>query len=121
MLADLVRANLEREPARARLIDAARGTIDVTATDADVAVGIEFVDGCMRFGGPLGRPDLSIATTADILMSLTSVPLRFGLPDTFTAEGRRVARLLLDGQIEVHGLFTHLRLMSTLQRLFSVL
>lgn len=119
MLAELVRANLEAHPERAKHLSRP-GTVNVHATDAEVEVGLRLGDGEFRVGAPHAVADLSIATSSETLLSLSNVPLRFGLPDAFTPEGRRVTSMLVRGGIKVHGMARHLKLMTRLNRLLSV-
>ena len=80
MVGGLIDQNLERDPARRRLLRPSSATI--TVPDAGVAVtvrtgpgGVEVLDGT--------DPDAQVAITADSdrLLGLTTAPLRFGLPD----------------------------------------
>ena len=119
MLADLIRANMDAEPERARLLDEP-GTVNLMVRDAEVTVGLRFTSGALVIGAPLGEVELSIDCTAETLMELTNVPLRFGMPDTLTPRGRAIAGKLLNGEIKVRGLPRHLPLMIRLQRLFTV-
>jgi hypothetical protein len=119
MLAELVRANLGAHPERARYLRAP-GTINLEATDAEVEVGLRFGEGSMHVGPAHAKADLSVSATSEVLLQLTNVPLRFGLPDNLTAEGRGITKLLLNGTIKVHGLARHLGLMTRLNRVFSI-
>ena len=121
MLADLVRGNIEADPARARLLHGVRGTINVHAHDAEVDVGLEFRDGqLLVHAKPYAKADLDITTDAETLMGMSSVPLRFGMPDTTKAEGRAVVGKMLRGNLKVRGMVTKPKLLTRLQRLMSV-
>jgi len=120
MLADLIKGNLEREPERRALITDGPGTVNLRVTDADVEVGMLFTGEHLSIGSPLPDPDLAFACEADVLFALTNVPLRFGMPDQLTKEGRTVAGWLMNGTIDVKGLPRNLKLMIRLQRLFTV-
>lgn len=120
MLAELIRGNLAADPARARLIDGARGRVNLTVRDAEVRVGIRFDGRTVRVGAALPMADLTIATDAETLMELTSVPLRFGMPDSLTPKGRAIAGKMMRGDLRVEGLPRQLPLMIRLQRLFTV-
>lgn len=121
MLGDLVRGNLERDPARASLLDGVSGTINVRARDADVAVGLEFAGGTLHvFGRPFKRAGLDIASDSGTLMEMSSVPLRFGLPDLATQRGRDVLKKMMRGDLRVRGIAAHPVLMTRLQRLLAV-
>ena len=120
MLADLIKGNLERDPKRASLITGEPGRVNITVTDAEVQCGLLFTGRNLSIGSPLPDPDLSFTCASDVLMSLTNVPLRFGLPDQMTKEGRQVSTWLMNGTLKVVGLPKHLKLMIRLQRLFTV-
>jgi len=113
----LVRQNLRRDPTR-RLLPGDEVTIE--AVDADVAVsirpsagGIVVVDG----RDPAARVVVSAASTT--LLELAAAPLRFGLPDAFTHDGRALIADLLTKRIRVRGLIRHLGTVRRLTMLLS--
>lgn len=120
MLGGLLQGNLDADPARARLVRGGRGTVNITATDAGASCGLRFTGSGIDVGDAHARADLEIVTTSEILMSLAAVPLRFGLPDTFTSDGRRVVGLMRSRALRVRGLVRHLGLMTRVQRLLAV-
>lgn len=121
VLAGLVRGNIERDPARARLLRGRLGRVNVRALDAGVAAGILLGGGRFRVRGtPLPEPHLDVACDSETLMSLSSVPLRFGLPDVGTPEGRAVVAKMLRGDLRVRGMLLNLPVLMRLQRLLSV-
>jgi hypothetical protein len=121
MLADLVRGNLEADPSRARLLDGVSGTVNVRARDADVEVGMEFRDGRLHVHAtPFPNPKLSIVTDAETLMGMSTVPLRFGMPDVAHSDGRAVVQKMIRGNLKVRGIMRGLPLMVRLQKLLSV-
>jgi len=70
--------------------------------------------------GLSGKPDIAIETGSENLIGLSSVPLRFGLPDLTKKEGRAVNRKLLSGELKVRGLLRHPRKLARLNKLLSV-
>ncbi len=121
MLADLVRGNLDADPSRARLLRGVTGTINIRARDAEVEIGMEFRDGRLHVRGtPFTAPRLSIETDADTLMGMSTVPLRFGMPDVGHADGRAVVQKMLRGNLKVRGMLRGMPLMVRLQKLLSV-
>jgi hypothetical protein len=104
MLTDLMQQNVEQHPERRADFDRLRGSVVVTATDAEVAVTMEFRDdGLYVHGGVQGRPDLQISTDSLSLLELTSAKLRLGLPDPFHPTGRKVLRKLGSGDLKLRG------------------
>lgn len=121
MLAGLVRGNIEADPARAGLIRGVTGTVNVRARDAGVAVGLAFEGGRLRVQDrPFPRAQLEIACDAETLMGMSTVPLRFGLPDVAAPDGRAVLGKMLRGDLRVRGMLLHLPLLIRLQRLLAV-
>lgn len=121
MLADLVRGNIDRDPARMRLLDGVTGTINIRARDAGVAVGLEISGGTFRvYAQPFSRAGLEIACDSETLMSLSTVPLQFGMPSLGTTAGRDVLKKMLRGDLKVRGMVAHPVLMTRLQRLLAV-
>jgi hypothetical protein len=119
MLGGLIEANLTRHPERERLLQPA--VVGITAPDAGVSVTIQIAPGRVALSNGLhGRPDLHVRAQSDTLIELSSVPLRFGLPDAGTKEGREVTRKLLKGELKVRGMYANLGKLSRLNRLLSV-
>ncbi len=119
MLADLVEGNLARDPARAELLEQP-GRVNLTVHDVEITIGLRFGDGRLEIGEPLDEAELTFDMGSDELMAITAVPLRLGMPDQLTAEGRQVSKWLMNGTIKVKGLPMQLPLMIRLQRLFTV-
>ena len=121
MLADLVRGNIEADASRVRLLHGVSGKINVHAVDAEVSVGLEFSGGRMLVHAkPFTKPDLDITCDAETLMGMSSVPLRMGMPDLATADGRAVFGKMLRRELKVKGMLTKPKLMTRLQKLLSV-
>jgi hypothetical protein len=119
MIGGLIEGNLTQHPERERLLKPA--IIAIAAPDADVSLTI-----CLRPGkvivanGVRAKPELFVRAPSETLIELSSVPLRFGLPDSMTREGREVNRKLLRGEIKVKGMWVHLGKLSRLNKLLSV-
>jgi hypothetical protein len=113
----LVRQNLRRDPTR-RLL---RGdVVTIEAVDAGVAVSIRSSEG--RIAVVDGRdPDarLVVSASSTKLLELAGAPLRFGLPDAFTHDGRVLIGDLLARRIRVRGLIRHLGTVRRLTMLLS--
>ena len=120
MLGGLIEGNLQQHPERSGLLKPA--VIGIHAPDAEVTVTIEVAPGrvVVRNGPPRGRADLRVTADSSTLIELSSVPLRFGLPDSMTEDGRAVNVKLLKGEIKVRGMFAHLGALSRFNKLLSV-
>ena len=120
MLGGLIEANLTAHPERAALLQK-RATFAIVAPDVDVAVSIRLYRGTVTVrNGVIGRPDVTIRADSNDLMGISSVPLRWGLPDIRTKEGREVNRKLMKGQLKVKGMLAHPGKLAQLNKLMSV-
>ena len=118
MLGTLIEQNLVRDPGRRRLLRPA--VVALRATDADVGITLRIGnDGVEVANGADPRPHLAVRTDAHRLLDLAGVPLRLGLPDPLTAQGREVTRALLTGRLRVRGLLRHPVRLMRLNRLLS--
>ncbi len=120
MIGGLIQGNLDADPERTGLLSSP-ATYAIVAPDVDVAVSIRVKDGSVTVrNGLVGRPDIVITADSDALLGLSSVPLRFGLPDATTKEGREVTRKLLNGELKVKGLLFNPLKLARLNKLLSV-
>ncbi len=120
MLGGLLEANVEAHPERRRLLSPP-ATVGIVAADAGVAMTLHLSpNGVTVTNGLAGSPALVVRTDSETLTALSSVPLRFGLPDATKREGRAVLGKLRSGHLKVTGMLTHPVLLSRLNRLLSV-
>jgi len=120
MIGELVRANCEADPARARMLRTTKGVVNIRVTDAGVAVGLLFGGGKLRvLSQPAPRANLDVSGDAETIMSLSTVKLLGGLPSVLDPAGREVTRKLLNGKLKVRGLFGSLPLLMRLNRMMS--
>jgi hypothetical protein len=123
-LADLVgrllEANLNRDPHRVRLLRTS--TVELTATDADVATTVTLRPGeATVANGAAGlAAHVSVEALAKDLMDLAAVPLRLGMPDVLHRPGRSVVRRIVSRDVRVAGLLRHPVRVSRFLRLLSV-
>jgi hypothetical protein len=118
LLGGLIRQNLARDPARARLLRPA--LVAIEATDAEVAVTIRIEPGLVVLAeGQATRPHLAIRGPSAELLALTSAPLLGGYPHPLHLDGRRALRDVLTGRVRVRGLASHPRRLARLTMLLS--
>ncbi|MCA1833496.1 MAG: hypothetical protein LC750_12355 [Actinobacteria bacterium] len=121
MMAALIRGNVEAHPELGEVLKGARGAVAITARDVPATVGMSFRDGTVEISATSPKkPSVVIIADSDGLMSFSTVPLRFGLPDVMTQEGRMLTRRILKRDIIVRGMITHLGLVRRLQKLLTV-
>jgi hypothetical protein len=120
MLGGVIEGNLAAHPEREALL-ADRATYAIVAQDVDVAVSIRLGDGMVKVrNGVVGRPDVLVQADSDTLISMSTVPLRFGLPDATKPEGREVMRRLVRRELRVKGLVRHPGKLARLNKLLAV-
>jgi hypothetical protein len=121
MLGGLLEGNLSAHPDRVRLLSRV-STYGIRAPDVGVEVSIRLAPGKVTVrNGIIGKPEVVVETDAETLVGLSSVPLRFGLPDIATKEGREVNRMLIKGSLKVKGLFLHRGKLARLNKLLTVI
>jgi hypothetical protein len=119
MVADLIEQNLRRDPARRALLRTTVAVLD--APDADVTVFLRIGRDDVRVGdGDVPDAHLRIRASSDRLLDLTTAPLRFGLPDVLSPEGRSIVADLLRRRIGIRGLVRHPMRLARLTQLLSV-
>jgi hypothetical protein len=120
MLGGIMEGNLAAHPERERLLSDV-STYGIRAPDVDVAISIRLAPGKITVrNGIVGKPDILVQADSETLVGLSSVPLKFGLPDIGTNEGREINKKLLKGQLKVKGLLLHPRKLATLNKLLTV-
>jgi hypothetical protein len=122
----LVEANLARAPGRALKITH-REAAALVATDAELAVTVQMLPGALHAPGSVLIHDgedpwaeIAIHAPSVGLLELAATPLRFGLPDVSTPDGRDVVRQLVRREIRVRGMVRHLGTARRLSILLSV-
>jgi hypothetical protein len=119
MVAELIEQNLVRDPARRELLRPLVAVLD--APDADVTVFLRVAPADVRVGdGNVPDAHLSIRARSGRLLDLTTTPLRFGLPDLLSHEGRVIVGDLLGRRLRIRGLLRHPLRLARLTRLLSV-
>ena len=120
MLGGLIQANLEQHQEREALLKPA--VIAIRAPDAEVSVTITVSPSkvVVQNGRTTAKPLLDVTAESTTLIELSSVPLRWGLPDSMTKEGREINLKLLKGKIKVKGMFAHLGTLARFNKLLSV-
>ena len=119
MAAELIEQNLARDPARRGLLGPSVAVLD--ASDVDVTVFLRIAPEEVRVGdGNVPDAHLVIRAESGRLLDLTTAPLRFGLPDVLTPEGRAIVGDLLGRRMRIRGLLRHPLRLARLTKLLSV-
>ncbi len=119
MLGGLIEQNLQRDPGRRRLLRPA--VVSISAADAGVSVTVRLQPGRVELEeGIDARAHLRVRADAERLLEITAAPLRFGLPDVATREGRAVIRDLARRRVRIGGMLAHPRRLARFASLLSV-
>jgi hypothetical protein len=119
MLGGIIEANLRAHPDREALL-AKRATYSISAPDVGAAASIRLARGDVTVrNGLVGKPNIRIEAGSDTLIGLSAVPLRFGLPDLTTKEGRELGRKLAKRELKIKGVLWHPSKLARLNKLMS--
>jgi hypothetical protein len=121
MVGGLIEANLRQHPERRSLLRPA--VVELVAADAGVSVRIALSPGQVTVSNgssPPDRPRVRVLADSDALLLLSSAPLRFGLPDPMSSDGRAVLAKVLRRQIRISGLVAHPLTVARFAMLLSV-
>jgi hypothetical protein len=121
MVGGLIEANLRQHPERLSLLRPA--VVELVAADAGVSVRIALSPRQVTVSNgssPPDRPRVRVVADSDGLLLLSSAPLRFGLPDPMSSDGRAVLAKVLRRQIRISGLVAHPLTLARFARLLSV-
>ncbi len=121
MLAQLLQQNLEEHPEKKRAFSWLRGSVAISAPDAEVDLTMFFNRGsCVVFDGIVGKPDLHVIANSEEILGLSNIPLKFGLPDVFSNQTHDLVKKLLTRKIKIGGLVFHPVTLAIVTNLLSV-
>lgn len=105
MMAALLQANTAADAAKERIVEFTRAAVQLDVTDAQVTVGLKFTPGAVVVtSGPVPGADLRISADSETMLGLSSMPMRFGLPDLSTSQGRDIAKKLATRTLRIKGI-----------------
>jgi hypothetical protein len=120
MIGGIIQANLEQRPERAGLLSPpAVVSIRVPDVPAEVSIRLTPEEVQVR-SGMVTRWHVLVQADSETLLGLSSVPLRFGLPDLGTRAGRRVLGQLMRRRLRIQGMMRHPKVLARLNKLLSV-
>ena len=121
MQAEMIKTNLENKPERVKDFKKLKGTVWITADDADVQMTMKFDNGSLVVHkGLVGTPMLEITTDASTLMDLANVSIRYGMPWYFDDVGKMVIKKLWKKELKIKGMFVHNMTLTHLTKVMSV-
>jgi hypothetical protein len=128
-LADRIRGNVARSPAKQADFRALRASVLMVAEDRAESVTLRFDHGRLTVhDGNVGIPSVTFCGATDALRRLEDFPLtgwlRLPVLGPFAREGRETWRLLVHlfvhGDLKVYGMVAHPRTIVLLLRVLSV-
>lgn len=123
ILAELVRGNLEADPARERFLRGSCGSVGIVADDGTESVEATIVfDGASLIArsGLDPRADVIVRSSYEGVLGLSRVPMRGMLPLAWRREALDLVRAMARGDLKVTGLWFNPRLVLRLLALVSV-
>ncbi|MFH2129965.1 MAG: hypothetical protein ABIK68_06295 [bacterium] len=121
MLQDLISQNLEQNPHKLKDLKKLNMSFGLTVTDADVRMTMEFADGVLTLHpGIKEQAGVLIESETDIVMAMSNLRIKGGMPYYFDETGRDVLKAIFSGRMKVIGMLAHFPSMIRLSRLLSV-
>jgi hypothetical protein len=121
MLQDLLTQNFDQHPEKIIDFRKLRLKTGLTVPDAEVALTMEFDGGILTiYPGILKDSQLRITAEADMVLALSNVRIKWGLPYYFDEPGKEVLGAMRSGRIKIKGLIRHFPGLMRLSRIMSV-
>jgi len=121
MIADMIKTNIKNKPERMKDFNKLRGTIWITASDAETEMTMEFTGSSLTVSkGKVGTPILEIETDATTLLELANIEIKMGMPYYFDETGRMVIKKLMNKELKIKGMFAHIAALTRMTKLLSV-
>jgi hypothetical protein len=118
---NLIRQNLEQKPQRLSSFKALHSNVVIVARDIDITVTLAFKRGELKiYNGIVGKVDLKIIADHDVILDLSLISIRMGLPNYFDRTGRNILGKILLGNLKIEGMLKHPLQLIHLTKIFSV-
>lgn len=122
MLRDLLTQNFEQHPHKIGDFQKLVLRIGLIVSDAGIALTMEFKgDTLTIYPGILSPTHLRIEAEADLVMALSNVRIKWGLPYYFDEPGKEVLAAIRSQRIRIKGLIRHFPSLVRLSRIMSVI
>jgi len=122
MMFNLIRQNLEQNPQKIKGFNSLDAKVMIEARDIQIIIGLEFKQGKLTISkGSSFKPDLHIITDSATILALCLLKIKFGLPYFFDANGFKIFKKLLSGELVIKGLMSHFAVLVKLTKVFSVI
>lgn len=119
MVADLMRENIASSWYKTFCFKLLKGVVGLVVTDAEVSATLVFNRGsCVIYDGLQGNADVTIETSSDSLLELSTIRIIAGLPFYLDSTGMGILAKSVGGEVKIRGMVCH---PITLTRLTIVL
>jgi len=121
MLGDMIKTNVQSKPSKLKDFNKLKGTVWISAVDADVQMTMVFNKGSLTIhDGKVGKPIIQIATDSGTLLELANLNIKFGMPYYFDETGLMVIKKLMRRELKIKGLLTHTIALTRMTKIMSV-
>jgi hypothetical protein len=122
VIAELLTSNLQQKPNKMKTFQNMYGVVGLNLPDIEAAITLIFAGGRVRIDpGIVGKPDLTIISSSEKIISLNAINIKFGLPYYFDEAGMNVLKQLASGELKIKGMFFHPILLTRLTKIMSVM
>ena len=102
MLANLLEENLKGNPRKKAALRAMNTVVVIKIVDIDLAITLDFNYGNLTlFEGIESTPHVLIETESAHVMELSNIPMRFGMPNLLSTQGKDMVLLGLKGKLKM--------------------
>ena len=121
MIKDLISQNLEQNPHKVSDFVKLKTAVGLVVTDVQIEMTLAFSNRILTVRpGIADKSRIVIRTEADIVMAMSNVKIKFGLPYYFDETGREILQALQQRRLKIKGMILHLPSLIWLSRVMSV-
>ena len=121
MIKDLIVQNLEQNPHKVSDFVKLNIAVGLVVTDVAIEMTMAFSKGSLTVHSNVSdKSGIIIRTEADIVMAMSNVKIKFGLPYYFDETGREILQAIQKHRLKISGVLLHLPSLIWLSRVMSV-
>jgi len=121
MIKDLIAQNLEQNPHKVSDFVKLNIAVGLVVTDVAIEMTMAFSKGTLTVhSGISDKSGIVIRTEADIVMAMSNIRIKFGLPYYFDETGREILQAMQQHRLKIKGMMLHLPSLIWLSRVMSV-
>lgn len=121
MLKDLITQNLEQNPHKINDFVKLNIAVGLVVTDVHIEMTMAFSNRTLTVhSGISDNSGIVIRTEADIVMAMSNVKIKFGLPYYFDETGSEILQAMQQRRLKIKGMLSHLPSLIRLSRVMSI-